>query len=179
MPSGKDTVPESWKQENGGPYVQGPDGKRWFISPFNQEPWRTAAPPIQAPPEFVAIFGPEPKTSDFLHTQWEQDLKYFKRAGVPEWAEPAQIDAANRLYQFWDMGAMQTFEGRYGWGAKFTGAKSFEVAAHAAISFPHLIIAGFQISELQEGRVPAKKHPFVPPRLWPDYKPDPAAHQAS
>ena len=71
---------------------------------------------------------------------------------------------------------MLLFEGRFGWSARFSSAKGYEFSARTAITFPHIVIAAFQVSELQLGRLPKQRHPFVAPELWPDYKPDPKAH---
>ena len=181
---GKPAVPESWKQSNGGPYVQGPDGLWWVVSPFNPQPWRAFQPATQLPAGFAEIFGPEPKAPDFQTgllfqaalDAWRQELKQFRQAGLPEWADRAQVEGANRVYEAWEMGALLLFEGRYGCSARFARARSYEFAARTAIELPHLVVATYQVSEIQQGRAPARKHPFVPPLAWPDFKPDPQAH---
>lgn len=75
-----------------------------------------AAQDRELPEGFEDIFGPRPKASDFAGTRnpsflsrvaivkWEQDLRYFKRAGLPPFADDTQLDLATRTFVFWDMG---------------------------------------------------------------------------
>ncbi len=181
-------VPEHW-QAPMGPYRQAPTefgGEWWLVSPFTgEEPWRTQGAAVAekpAPEGFVEVFGERPRVSDFRGTaspsaafraamaQWEQDLRYFKRAGVPEWTDADAIAAASRVYVAWEMGTPRLYEGRYGWMARFTdsAAPDFEVPAFTAIEAPHLVVARYQIRRLEGGDQPTVKHPFVPPALWID-----------
>lgn len=181
-------VPEHWKQPIG-PYRQAPPehgGEWWLVNPFTTaEPWLnqgTTRPSEEPPPGFVEIFGPRPKSSDFHNStnpsllfrlatvQWEQDLRYFKQAGVPEWATPEQVSEAGVVAQKWDMGMPRFYEGRYGWMARFTESqiREFESSAWGLLNAIHVQVAAYQIRLIDRGIIPKKRHPFVPPHLWPD-----------
>ncbi len=144
------------------------------------EPRPVIAPKERELPEgFEAIFGPIPKGADFRGTRnpsffyrialvkWEQDLRYFKRAGVPPFADAEQVELATKTFKFWNMGAPHFYEGRYGWVARFPDSQEsdFEAAAMSALFTTHLNISQYQIRLLLHGIVPAKIHPFVPPFL--------------
>ena len=180
-------VPEDWKHPFG-PYRQAPaefGGEWWLVSPFTtEEPWVAQSTVVdrELPPGFTEVFGPRPKISDFSHAPnaafswrvavdlWEQDLRYFKRGGVPEWTTQEQTAAAEEVCRFWDLGPARFYEGRYGWMARFPESqlRAFESSAWGVLNVTHHVIATFQWRLLEQGIVPAKRHPFVPPQLWPD-----------
>ncbi len=181
-------VPEHWRTPMG-PYRQAPvefGGEWWLVSPFTgEEPWRNqggVAGERRLPPGFVEIFGERPRIAHFRSAsnpssafraalvKWEQDLRFFKQVGIPEWADAASVAAAERIYRAWGMGAPLFYEGRYGWLARFveSGSPDYQTAAFTAIETPHLIVARYQIRLLEAGERPPVQHPFVPPALWPD-----------
>lgn len=181
-------VPDHWKFPVG-PYHQAPaehGGEWWLVNPFTgPEPWlfrEADAPRREMPAGFLEIFGPRPKFSQFLNvpsanlafriavTAWEQELQYFKRAGFPEWATLAERSEAERLFQEWDMGAPDYYEGRYGWMARFVRSeiKDYDIAAWTALHWTHGSIAHYQIALVDRGMAPRKKHPLVPPHIWGD-----------
>ena len=183
-----ETVPEPWKHPIG-PYRQAPAefGGRWYmVNPFTgPEPWKNdthVSQPEVLPPGFEPIFGRCPKGSDFRDApnpseafrratvEWEQELKYFRRAGPPEWASEHELELAAGVFSFWNMGAPHYFEGRYGFMCRLPESrlKSFDSPAYAAIKGTHHEVALYQIRMLQSGMVPEKQHPFVPPQLWPE-----------
>ncbi len=178
-------VPDHWRYPIG-PYRQAPPefgGEWWMVNPFTtEEPWKNQAGPAEQLPEgFAEIFGPRPKVSDYLDTpkpsesfriatlQWEQDVKYFKTAGVPEWAKESEHSLAEQTFRFWEMGSPRFYEGRYGFMARFPESlfRNFEAPAWAALRATHHEVAAYQIRSLNRGIVPTKRHPFVPPQLWP------------
>ena len=61
------------------------------------------------------------------------------------------------------------YEGRYGFMVRFSDSlvKSFETSAWGAIRATQNVVAAYQIRVLGQGMAPEKRHPFVPPRLWP------------
>ena len=116
-------IPGHWKYPMG-PYRQAPPefgGEWWFVNPFTTaEPWKVdpqQGASTTLPPGFLEIFGPRPRAVEFLDTprpydafkaselRWQQDLKYFKGVGLPEWASESQQRAAEGIYQSWEMGS--------------------------------------------------------------------------
>ena len=178
-------VPEHWRHPLG-PYRQAPTkhgGEWWFVNPFTGEtPWLNQTPPPEEalPDGFEEIFGRRPKTSEFVEaanpsmafrvatTIWEQELKYFKRAGYPEWAPAESWEEARRTFEFWEMGAPRHYEGRYGWMTRFpdSALREFDVATQTALNATHLVVAQYQVRLVQRGLEPSRRHPFVPPSLW-------------
>jgi hypothetical protein len=179
-------VPEEWKYPLG-PYRQAPaeyGGEWWLVNPFTTaEPWATQSMAVQEelPAGFAAVFGTRPKISEFSNTpnpgvswrvavdRWEQDLLYFLRAGVPEWATPEQVGAAEAVTRSWGLGAARFYEGRYGWMARFPESqlRTFESSAWGVLNVAHHVVATYQWRLLEQGIVPPKRHPFVPPQAWP------------
>ena len=180
-------VPEHWKAPVG-PYRQAPPefgGEWWLVDPFTGEtPWLTQAggPPREILPEgYEEIFGPRPQAADFRGernpslmyrtavVKWEQDLRYFKQAGTPEWADPRLVATAANLFEQWGMGTPRFYEGRYGWMARFPESeiRDYEASAWGALNASHLLVAQYQIRVVGRGAVPEKRHPFVPPHVWP------------
>ena len=180
-------IPDHWKHP-AGPYHQAPaeyGGEWWLLNPFTgPHPWKALRPEREAeklPDGFVGIFGSRPTLSEFLHTRnpsqslraatvgWEQNLKQFKRAGLPEWGSPEQASLAEQTFQYWEMGSPRYYEGRYGYMARFPDSqfKDFETTAWAALYATHHEISIYQIRLLQQGIVPRQRHPFVPPHIWP------------
>jgi hypothetical protein len=156
-----------------------------MVNPFTgSEPWRTQGGDVERelPPGFAEVFGTRPKISDYSHTsnpglswrlavgRWEQDLRYFQRAGVPEWATPEQVAVAAEVTRSWGLGAARFYEGRYGWMARFPDSqiREFESSAWAVLNVTHHVIAGYQWRLLEHGIVADKQHPFVPPHVWPE-----------
>ncbi len=80
---------------------------------------------------------------------------------------------ADQTFQFWDMGRPRFYEGRYGFMAGFPESifHNFEAPAWAALRASHHEVAAYQIRALNRGFVPVKRHPFVPPQLWPKSSP--------
>lgn len=182
-------VPDHWKHPNG-PYRKAPEdygAEWWLVNPFTSaEPWKQRAPGTEAdeeslPPGFAEIFGTRPQAADFLgtsnpsllyriaRTQWEQDLRQFVRAGLPEWADRSQYDTAANLFRSWGMGTPSFYAGRYGWMVRFPGsqARDFEAAAWTALTAAHQVIAQYQLELIERGITPKQQHPFVPPHMWP------------
>ncbi len=181
-------IPDLWKYPLG-PYRQAPPehgGEWWLVNPFTTaEPWLTqggALPTEVLPLGFAEIFGSRPKIADFSKSatpsllfrlatvQWEQDLRYFKRAGVPEWAPAEQLAGAEQITKQWEMGVPRFYEGRYGWMARFPESqiKDFESSAWGILNAAHLNVAAYQLRLIDRGGIPANRHPFVPPHVWPD-----------
>lgn len=179
-------VPEHWRHPLG-PYRQAPKehgGEWWLVNPFTgREPWLFEDRIRQVPslPEgFLEIFGPRPTMALFQRTPnasfayrsaviaWEQDLRYFKRTGLPEWATPEEVAEAERVFLAWDIGRPRYYEGRYSWMARFVESqiKDYDVAVWAALHWTHGTIAHYQIALASQGILPAKQHPLVPPHIW-------------
>lgn len=186
-------VPESAKYPNG-PYRQAPQefgGEWWLTNPFTgTEPWRTQGaatspsgggtttePDLAPLPDgFVQIFGERPKMADFDSRtdfkiavgQWEQDLRHFKQAGPPPEFDQEKIGLASGVFEAWGLGEPKFYEGRYGWMARFpdSGFGDFEINANTAIEYTHQAVSSFQMRQLQEGVMPAVRHPYVPPWLF-------------
>ena len=182
-----DDVPEHWKHPEG-PYRQAPPeygGHWWLVNPFaTPSPWLTQSRPANREPlpdGFEALFGARPQGADFRSTpnpslffrmalvQWEQDLRHFNRAGVPEWATAESMSTAEAVFRAWQMGAPRYYLGRYGWSARFPESPlpSFDADARTAIEGTHLMVARFQMAMVEDGKIPQRKHPFVPPHVWP------------
>jgi hypothetical protein len=186
VPRFKD-VPEEWKHPFG-PYRQAPaeyGGEWWLVNPFTtNEPWVTPskAVPRELPAGFVEIFGERPKISGYSSTPnpglswrvaldlWEQDLRYFKGSGIPEWATAQQAAAAEEVTRSWGMGAARYYEGRYGWMARFLESqlRVYESSAWGVLNVTHHVVAAYQWRLLEQGIIPVKRHPFVPPQVWPE-----------
>lgn len=188
MTAGFKDVPGHWKHPEG-PYRQAPGeygGEWWLVNPFTSPtPWLTrskASRQERLPDGFEGLFGPRPEASRFRDTpnpslyfriavtKWEQDLGHFRRAGTPEWLDEQSLRTAAQVFESWEMGRPQFYEGRYGWSARFPGSSlpEFEAAARAAIEATHLVVAQYQMALLDAGITPSKKHPFVPPQAWPN-----------
>lgn len=180
----KADVPESWKVQNGGPYVQAPancGSEYWYVSPFTgPEPWARKCvdftPPVPEPSdEFTFIYGPAPIARDFANyrqfqaarVQYEEKQKYFGGiVEVPEGYTQAEVDRANKIFAAWDMGAVFFVKERNGTVARFplaTNKVDFSATVERTLRYTHLVIAGFQIDVIQSGVEPKKRHPFVPP----------------
>lgn len=182
-----ENVPDHWKHPEG-PYRKAPPeygGEWWLVNPFaSPNPWLTqsrAATQEALPAGFEGLFGARPQAADFRSTpnpslffrmalvQWEQDLRHFDRAGVPEWATAESMSAAEAVFRAWQMGAPRYYLGRYGWSARFPESPlpSFDADARSAIESTHLMVARFQMAMVEDGKIPERKHPFVPPHIWP------------
>jgi len=178
------SVPEHWKNPFG-PYRQAPaefGGNWWYVSPFTgTEPWLTQGGQVELPSYpagFIDAF-PKPSAKEFpkfgvsyqqAMSRWYDDLKYFKRAGLPEGFDTKAWDAARRLFIAWDMGEPMPFAGRYGFAVRFPNSLIpwFETSIMAAVEAAHHVIARYQIS-LRSAEVDVnKKHPFVPPDFFPE-----------
>ncbi len=180
-------VPAEWKYPLG-PYRQAPaeyGGEWWLVNPFTTaEPWVTQSGAVveELPAGFAGVFGTRPQISEFSEApepgaawraaveRWEQDLRYFQRAGAPEWATPEQVSAAEGITRSWGLGAARFYEGRYGWMARFPESqiRTFESSAWGALNVTHHVVATYQWRLLEQGIVPPKQHPFVPPQVWPE-----------
>ena len=175
-------VPDTWKWPLG-PYQQAPTefgGDWWKVNPFTgPEPWRpveaSSSPEPEIPEGFTEIFGARPDASDFssarshkaAEMRWEQDLKYFQRGGIPGGFDQAQVDLASGVFEKWDMGRPQFYEGRYGWMARFpdSAIPDFEANVTASLEVSHIVVAKYQARQLLHGVTPRVVHPFVPPFL--------------
>ncbi len=178
-------IPDHWKHPVG-PYRQAPQesgGDWWLVNPFTgSEPWNNQPRPKESlPAGFVSIFGPRPQLADYLNTpnpsqtlkvavpRWEQDLRYFIQAGRPEWVTDEELARTTRTFEAWGLGEPMFYEGRYGFMVRFSDSlvKGFETSAWGAIRATQHVVATYQIRVLGQGMAPEKRHPFVPPRLWP------------
>jgi hypothetical protein len=184
-------VPEA-VQHPYGPYRQAPPehgGEWWLTNPFTgPEPWLTqgygdpfaptAPEEPEAPPEFLAVFGPRPSAETHPNrlergaavADWERNLEHFQGVGLPEGFTEAQLQAAGDLFEAWGMGRPLLYEGRYGWTATFPSAEmpGFESSPFAALEAPHLVVARYQIEMTDKGMSPSERHPFVPPQVFGD-----------
>jgi hypothetical protein len=153
-----------------------------MVNPFTgPEPWlrveilQNGKPEETLPAGFKEIFGPRPTreqypdNADFrlAKLQWEQDLKSFKRAGMPEGLDPALLEASEQVFQEWGLGKPAFYEGAHGWRMSFPdgAVPGFETGPEAALQAPHIVIAKYQIRMLQQGAVPETVHPWVPPQV--------------
>jgi len=178
-----ESVPESARFPNG-PYRQAPEefgGEWWMVNPFTgPEPWLRAGLPqstaVETLPEgFADVFGPRPTRQQYpdyfefrlAEVGWEQDLKQFKRAGMPEGMDPAQLAASEQAFQEWGLGKPVFYEGGQGWRVSFpeSAVRGFEMNPQTALMAPHIVIATYQIRLLQQGSVPENLHPWIPPHL--------------
>ncbi len=172
-------VPDAWKYPIG-PYRQAPPeygGEWWMVNPFSgPEPWLRLdrKPPEEEvlPDGFVEIFGPRPRKEDYpIRTawkrevvRWERDLENFVQAGVPPWASEKDLQSAAGVMTAWDMGAPSYYEHEdWGWMVRFTESPvpEFEMNAHTAVFYTHLVAAHYQLRLIQEGMPPARKHPLL------------------
>lgn len=172
-------VPDTWKAPLG-PYRQAPPeygGEWWLVNPFSgPEPWllmdRKPREVEVLPEGFRVIFGPRPAKKDY-HTRrswkhdvilWEQDKKNFVQAGLPSWADRPELILAANTFDAWDMGAPSYYEHKsYGWMAMFrlSQLEEFQMNAHTAVFYAHLVVANYQVQLLQEGIQPAVIHPLI------------------
>lgn len=200
-----DSVPDQWKHPMG-PYRQAPKqygGRWWLVTPFTAPggimPWVLASgeadpEPEKLPEGFVEIFGRRPKSQDFHDfpnpsqafrvavVTWEQDKKFFKRAGLPDWAEEDMqlVRNARAVFDAWGMGNPAFYEGRYGWMVRFPQSqiRDYQSTAWGALNATHLVIAGYQVRLINEGIIPADRHPFVPPWFFDEAEVTPAGAEA-
>lgn len=187
MPQKFKDVPESWKYPNSN-YRQAPAefGGEWWYTDFvtGPEPWKTEAFVPAYPAGFLETFGPRPTLSEFrglpnpralwdaARNRWDQDLRYFQKAGWPDWPEitPERVQIVESEFQVWGMGTPRPYLGRYDWRVRFPESqiRDFEAGVYGAVTAPHLDIVRYQVRLLVDyGVVPARKHPWVPPQLWP------------
>ncbi len=181
-------VPEHWKAPMG-PYRQAPDahgGEWWLVTPFSDpNPWLKGTRPPETPalPDgFEKLFGNRPEWQDFRYlgksalmsfetakVHWDQELKYFKRVGVPPGYTPDEIGDSIGLMTAWGPGQPTFYEGRFGWMGRFleSDIADYDSSAFQIIKYPHHTVSQFQIANFtRNGVVPAKWHPFVPPRIF-------------
>lgn len=172
-------VPEAWKHPVG-PYRQAPPeygGEWWLVNPFSgPEPWLLLdrePPAAEVLPEgFTAIFGEKPEKKDYptrsswslAVLQWDQDRKNFERAGTPPWASEKQLQLATDVLVAWGLGKPVFYEhSDWSWMARFPESEStdFDMNAHTAIVYTHLVVANYQIRLMQEGITPETRHPLL------------------
>src|SRR5690606_863142 len=125
------------------------------------------------PPGFAEVFGEKPMGNQFKNyreyqtakIRWEQDLRLFKQAGVPDSIPPNKLEEITRTTEAWGMGEPKFYEGRYGWKARFpdSAIPDHEVSVESLTMGVHQMIARYQIVLVQNGIEPAQRHPFVPP----------------
>jgi hypothetical protein len=156
------------------------------VSPFTgPEPWKTqgvrtegqAAPAKESYPDGFLDAFPKPERSQFkkpadytrAKARWEQDLKYFKQAGVPPDLSPEDLAAATAVAETWGMGKPRIYEGRYGWMVRFPDSKlpAFETDVNGLTLGMHQTVARYQVRMMQNGMKPSTRHPFVPPHVEP------------
>lgn len=181
-------VPEAMKFPRG-PYKQAPPdwGSEWWyvpLGPFGGSamPWErhVTKPPVEEtyPDGFLETFGPRPQAEDFVGTdttyqeaiiRWNQDLKYFKQAGLPDFITTQTFQLASDIFQSWGMGRPRPYEGRYGWMVRFPNSalRFFEAPIWAVINWTHGVIAQYQTQLITDGIEPEQIHPFVPQHLRP------------
>ena len=181
-----DSIPESHRAPLG-PYRQAPPeygGAGWFVSwTTGETPWINQGKLVEPPsyPEgFIDTFGPRPLGKDYPKlgvsfqqalSRWQDDLKYFKEAGVPEWHNPVLWQDAAQLFSRWGMGHPRPHLGRYDYCVRWPDSQNreFEGSYYEAQNSTHLVIARYQMSLLSVGVVPdGDRHPFVPPDMWPE-----------
>ena len=179
-------IQEHWKEPLG-PYRKAPPeygGEWWMVTPFSSlKPWLyyNRKPEKDLLPEgFVVLFGDRPQWKDFIKlkggyqafriatVEWEKELKYFKGTGVPEWATPAQLAAAEKVLIAWNLGRPTFYESRYGWLGRFLDSQitDYDGSAWQIINFPHHFVSQYQIAAFLRGVNPPKWHYFVPPALF-------------
>ncbi len=179
-----ESVPDTAKFPSG-PYHQAPaefGGEWWLVNPFTgSEPWlrvglsQNPKTPETLPDGFAEIFGPRPTRQQYpdyfefrlAKLEWEQDLKHFKRAGMPEGLDLARLGASEQAFREWGLGKPAFYEGGHGWRIAFPEGEvpGFEMNPQTALQAPHIVIAKYQIRMLQQGIVPETVHPWVPPHL--------------
>lgn len=176
-------IKDSWKQENGGPYVEAPPncgGGWYYVNPFNQTPWQAKCsdfkePTKDIPEDFKMAYGEYPNPTDYrpnirnwqaAKDRYEQDLKYFVRI-VPstEITDEATMRNVETLTSTWGLGIPIFVEGRYGIIAKFPFAQNsvrFESTPGLLVEATHIVIAMYQVKVAKEtGVVPTPRHPFL------------------
>ena len=180
-------VPEHWKAPHG-PYRQAPadyGSEWWLVTPFSApKPWLFADRKPEAdkfPEGFLKVFGPRPKWQDYRGNkgsllafqaavvQWEQELKFFKLVGQPEWAKPEQIAEAEEVLAAWLLGSPTFYEGQLGWMGRFLESEitDYDSSAWQIINYPHHVVSQYQITLYRvHGIKPPKWHPFVPPVIF-------------
>ena len=180
-------VPEHWKAPVG-PYYQAPPehgGEWWLVNPFTvSEPWLYQdwkRKKEELPEGFVKLFGPRPKWADYMKlrgghrafqvatVQWEQELRFFKGIGVPEWISPSSLASSQAVYLEWNLGRPTFYESRPGWMGRFLESKikDYDSSAWQIVKYPHHTVSHYQISLfLDHGITPEKWHPFVPPSVF-------------
>ncbi len=100
---------------------------------------------------------------------WEQEKLNFRNAGSPPWASERELGAARVSLEAWGLGSPVYYEHRaWGWMARFVDSKfdNFQMNAHTAVYYTHLVIANYQVKLLQEGIRPAMSHPLVGIGVW-------------
>jgi hypothetical protein len=172
-------VPEQWKHPLG-PYRQAPPeygSEWWLVNPFSgPEPWllldREPRRAEVLPEGFEAVFGARPEKRDFptrrawrlVLTEWEQDKKNFRGAGVPPWASAKELQLAADVLDAWGLGVPSYYEHRaWGWMARFLASEldEFQMNAHTAVYYTHLVVANYQVRLLHDGIQPEIAHPLV------------------
>ena len=174
----RQTVPEIWKTENGGPWVLGPDGWWWQTGLFEQEPWKTSPQIMEptGPSDFVGLFGRRPSIEEWPSEthhraalqRWEESLLDFRGVGWPAWATADQVVAVSKVYVVWRMGPIVGWtSNRYGSFCRFpqltriTGGirRYFDFPSVLALTNAHICIMKYQSDEFQAGRDPSGGDP--------------------
>lgn len=177
-------VPEMWKHPLG-PYRQAPaeyGAEWWLVNPFSgPEPWllldRVASAPEVLPEGFEAVFGARPAKGDYPTrrawqrelVEWEQRKTNFRGAGQPPWASVRELESAAAVLNAWSVGSPRYYEHRaWGWMARFPEAavEDFEMNAHTAVFYTHLVVANYQVRQMHEGLQPEMSHPLVGVGVW-------------
>ena len=136
-------VPDSAKKENGGNWVQAPEGApfegEWFQdTPARRafsgglEPWEQAARQdsgggFRPKPGFVEVFGEHPEARDFpdgksyrvARTIYRNRNSNFVRLGAPDQYSKQDIAKAEEQFKFWGLGPATYYVMRDGAWARF------------------------------------------------------------
>ena len=190
-----DDVPDMLKKPPGpGPFEQVPagfataeigslEGKWWRVTPFNPTPWAVLSPPPPPvlPDGFEAIFGPRPHSSQFrggnaardfqvATVTWENNLRTYVGAGMPDDADSAKVEAANNEAVKYEMGEPAYYENNNGFKVRFPDSQDpdFEAPFDGFVNIgTGQIIVSYQNRLTNQGIIiPANKmHPMAPPVL--------------
>ena len=180
-------VPDHWKAPVG-PYYQAPPeygGEWWLVNPFTvSEPWlyQDWKPKQEELPEgFVKLFGVRPKWTDYRKVkggyrafqvatvEWEQELRFFKGVGMPEWVSQSALSSALAVYEEWNMGRPTFYETNTGWMGRFLESQimDHDSSAYQVVKYPHHTVSQYQINLFLDHDIrPEKWHPFVPPSVF-------------
>jgi hypothetical protein len=174
------TVPDNFKWDppnNFGPYRKAPDefgGEWWFVDPFTgQEPWKKVTPVSNIPPEFIAIFGPEPHFKHPFYQEWHDNLDdWIGPYTITNTANIFKLNHANELFNAFGMGNVAFYETKPGivkarWPQ--CGHPEYDSWLDDVLNYPDIEVMIFQMRQvLTWGEKPERYHPFFPPHVIPE-----------